>query len=195
MSQEFDGSERVIAYTSNSLNNHERSYCITRKEILAFIVALRKFHTYLYGQKVFIRTDNSAVSWMRNLKLPTGQMARWIQELSTHDFEIVHRRGRTHSNADALSRMSCKVCRKYAADPAIIPELDALEECQHADDDSATVRLVTLSQTKTKHIPELLSAWDREEIRKNQLSDVNIGPAINITDRNLPRPVQKEISI
>lgn len=195
LSQEFDGSERVIAYMSKSLNKHERSYCVTRKELLAVIVALRKFHTYLYGQKVFIRTDNSAVSWMRNLKLPTGQMARWIQELSTHNFEIVHRKGRKHSNADALSRVPCKVCRKYAADPAVIPELEALEECQHANDDSATVRAVTRSQTKMKHIPELLSGWDKDDIRKNQLSDESIGPVINLTDRNLPRPEQKEVSI
>ena len=71
-----EGKERVIAYMSKTLNVHERAYCVTRKELLAVAVALKKFHTYLYGQRVLLRTDNSAVSWMKNLKLPTGQMAR-----------------------------------------------------------------------------------------------------------------------
>jgi hypothetical protein len=61
LSQEQNGKERVIAYMSKTLKKHERPYCVTRKELLA-VVALKNFHSYLYGQKVLLRTDNSAVS-------------------------------------------------------------------------------------------------------------------------------------
>ena len=37
-------------------------------------------------------------------------MARWLEKLQEFDFEIRHRRGRKHTNADALSRLPCKQC-------------------------------------------------------------------------------------
>ena len=111
LSQVQDDQERVIAYMSKTMNVHERVYCVTRKELLAVIVSLRNFHTYLYGQNVLLRTDNAAVSWVRNLKKPTGQVARWLQELGTYDLTVVHRPGKRHVNADALSRMPCKASK------------------------------------------------------------------------------------
>ena len=90
LSQVQDGCERVIAYMSKAMNKHEQLYCTTRKELLAAVTALRTFHSYLYGQKVLLRTDNSAVSWLRKLKNPTGQVARWIQKIETFDLVVQH---------------------------------------------------------------------------------------------------------
>ena len=73
LSQSQDCMEKVIAYLSKTMNRHERSYCVTRKELLAVVTALRKFHPYLYGQQVLLRTDNAAVSWIKSLKNPTGE--------------------------------------------------------------------------------------------------------------------------
>jgi hypothetical protein len=67
LSQQIDDNEHVIAYMSKALNKHETSYCTTRKELFAVITALKNFHSYIYGQNVLLRTDNAAVSWMRNL--------------------------------------------------------------------------------------------------------------------------------
>ena len=39
-----DGQEKVIAYYSCSLNRPERNYCATRRELLAVIKAVRRFH-------------------------------------------------------------------------------------------------------------------------------------------------------
>ena len=60
--QEFDGKEQVIAYMSKALNKAEQSYCVTRKELLVVVFSLKHFHSYLYGQHVLLKTDNSAVS-------------------------------------------------------------------------------------------------------------------------------------
>lgn len=54
-----------------------------------------------------MRSDHGALRWLLNFKNPEGQMARWIEVLSTYDMEIQHRQGRLHSNADALSRCPC----------------------------------------------------------------------------------------
>ncbi|CAC5382509.1 unnamed protein product [Mytilus coruscus] len=37
-----------------------------------------------------------------------GQISRWIQQISAYDVKIVHRPGKKHSNAEALSRMKVK---------------------------------------------------------------------------------------
>lgn len=39
-----------------------------------------------------------------------GQLARWLEELQEFDFEILHRLGRRHGNADALYRIPCHQC-------------------------------------------------------------------------------------
>ena len=112
LSQEYDGKERVIAYMSKTMNKHEHQYCTTRKELLAVVTALKHFHYYLVLQKVKLRTDNSAVSWIRTLKNPTGQVFRWLQYIETYDISVTHRPGRSHGNAEALSRIPCKVCQR-----------------------------------------------------------------------------------
>ena len=38
------------------------------------------------------------------IKDPNGKLARWAIGLQTYNFEIVHRPGKKHTNADALSR-------------------------------------------------------------------------------------------
>ncbi|KAJ3588492.1 hypothetical protein NHX12_012084 [Muraenolepis orangiensis] len=42
------------------------------------------------------------------MKEPEGQLARWLERLGEYNFEIVHRPGRLHSNADSLSRIPCR---------------------------------------------------------------------------------------
>lgn len=117
LSQEQNGHERVIAYYSRSLTRRERNYCVTRKELLAVVKAVEKFHYYLYGQKFVVRTDHASLKWLFNFRQPEGQVARWLQKLQEYQFEVVHRAGRSHMNADVLSRRpcyesECNVCSK-----------------------------------------------------------------------------------
>lgn len=55
LSQEINGQEKAIAYFSKSLSKPERNYCATRKELLAIIKAVERFHHYLYGRKFLLR--------------------------------------------------------------------------------------------------------------------------------------------
>src|SRR5205085_2846417 len=36
---------------------------------------------------------------------PSGRIARWLLKLSQYEFDVLHRAGRLHANADALSRL------------------------------------------------------------------------------------------
>ncbi|CAG2248426.1 unnamed protein product [Mytilus edulis] len=117
LSQIQDGVEKVISYFSKTFSKPERQYCVTRKELFAMVASIKNFHHYLYGRHFLVRTDHGALRWLMNFKNPEGQMARWLEVLGTYDFEIQHRAGRIHSNADALSRRpclatSCKYCNR-----------------------------------------------------------------------------------
>ena len=105
-----DGEEHVIAYGSRLLTKPERNYCVTRKELLAVVYFVDQYRPYLLGQEFTLRTDHGCLTWLRNFKDPEGQLARWLEKLQEFDFTIVHRRRRSHSNADALSRLPCSQC-------------------------------------------------------------------------------------
>ena len=105
------GEENVIAFFSKSLSRSERNYCVTHKELLAVVVAVKTYHHYLRGRQFLIRTDHGALKWLLKFKNPEGQLARWLEHLGTYDFDIQHRSGICHGNADALLRRPCVDCR------------------------------------------------------------------------------------
>lgn len=75
-----------------------------KKELLAVVTFLKHFRHYLYGRRFLLRTDHSSLRWLTNFKQPEGQLARWLEQLGQYEYDIVHRPGKLHKNADALSR-------------------------------------------------------------------------------------------
>ncbi|MCG8047963.1 MAG: RNase H-like domain-containing protein, partial [Candidatus Thiodiazotropha endolucinida] len=110
LSQNINGTEKVVAYASRTLSKSERSYCVTRKEMLALVYFTKYFKHYLYGRKFTARTDHGSLRWLSKFKNPEGQVARWLELLSSYDMVIEHRRGSLHNNADSLSRIPCRQC-------------------------------------------------------------------------------------
>ncbi len=94
------------------------------------------FHYYLLGQHFTVRSDHQALKWLFSFREPKGRIARWLEILSQYDFSIEYRAGKSHNNADAMSRCPnprececpeqdnfddlrcgpCKKCRKRADD-------------------------------------------------------------------------------
>lgn len=99
------GLEHPVAYASRTLNTHERNYTVTERECLAVIYAYKQFRTYLHGVKFQVVTDHASLTWLQNLKEPEGRLARWALKLQAYDYEIIHRPGTKHQNADCLSRL------------------------------------------------------------------------------------------
>jgi hypothetical protein len=85
-----DNKEHVIAFFSKALTKPERQYCVTRRELLAVLAAVKHFHHYLYGVHFTVRTDHGALSWLTNFKNPEGQLARWLEVLGCYNFTIKH---------------------------------------------------------------------------------------------------------
>ena len=109
-SQVQNGVERPIAYGSRTLDKGQRQYCVTRKELLAIVYFVKHFRHYLYGSQFLLRTDHGALRLIFQFKDPQVQVARWLEVLGTYTFEIQHRPGVLHGNADGVSRIPCKQC-------------------------------------------------------------------------------------
>lgn len=105
LSQEGEGGiERVVAYASRTLTKEERKYAATKKELLSMVCFTKYFKHYLLGKEFILRTDHSSLRWLHNFQGLEGQLARWVEQLAAFQYKIIHRPGKQHTNADALSR-------------------------------------------------------------------------------------------
>ncbi|KAG5886026.1 hypothetical protein JTB14_023667 [Gonioctena quinquepunctata] len=132
LSQIQEGQERVIGYFSKTLSKPKRNYCVTRRELLAVVKGVEHFYKYVYGRRFLLRTDHAALKWLLQFKNPEGQVARWIERLQEFDFEIEHRAGTSHKNADALSRRpcpdDCSHCRRAEEKEATLCRTAAMDD-------------------------------------------------------------------
>ena len=104
LSQVQNGAERVIAYGSQVLSAPQRAYCTTYRELLAVVEFVLHFKHYLLGLPFTIRTDHGSLRWLHKFKDVEGMVGRWISKLAPYNYDITHRRGILHGNADGLSR-------------------------------------------------------------------------------------------
>ena len=107
-----DGTERPVASASRSLKKAEKGYAQIEKETLSLICGVKKFHKYLYGREFKLQTDHRPLQTIfgRKTGAPTLAAARlqcWSLKLSAYCYEIKHRKGSEHSNADAMPRLPC----------------------------------------------------------------------------------------
>jgi hypothetical protein len=124
LSQVQNGKEKVIAYCSKNLNECQRHYCATKRELYAIKYSVQHFKPFLRGRPFLIRTDHSALIWLKKYREGDDTMTRWNYELQGYDFTIEHRAGSLHGNADGLSRITvrcprpeCPDCRQLAGKP------------------------------------------------------------------------------
>ena len=127
-----DGREHVIAYGSRLLTKSERQYCVTRRELLAVVVFTKYFRPYLLGKRFILRTDHGSLQWLFNFKDPEGQVARWLEALQEMDFEIIHRKGHSYNNADALSRIPCRQCGQFPEESPVLQDTSVGSQTKEA---------------------------------------------------------------
>ena len=96
------------------------------RELLAAIIFIKQFHHYLWGRKFTLRTDHVSLKWLVSFKNPEGKLARWLSVLSGYDFEVEHRSGVTHINADALSRQNLKKCKRSDCEDCSLEKSDCV---------------------------------------------------------------------
>ena len=105
----------MVTYFIAKFSKPERNYCVTRKELLEVVGSVSHFNHYLYGAEFTIRTGHAALRWLKTLKEPEGQLARWLGRMEQYNYRVVHRPEEIHHNADSLSRCPCEPdCAYYS---------------------------------------------------------------------------------
>ena len=78
LSQGESGKDLPVAFASRTLNQAEKNYSTTEKELLAIVWGMRYFRPYLYGKHFRVVTDHKPLTWIMNVKdhgVPTTEMA------------------------------------------------------------------------------------------------------------------------
>lgn len=125
--QHSDGKYHVVSYASRTCSKAEAKLGPTDGELLAILYAVEKFHHHIAGTTFTIVTDHSALVHLNSAKNP--KLARWAMKLASYNYNIQHRAGRVHNNADGLSRSRAQVSPDTPPDDRI-----ALEELSNAHD-------------------------------------------------------------
>lgn len=96
---------RHIAFMSRSLSPSERLYNTTKRELLAIVFGLKKFHHYLYGRKFYVYSDHRALTFLHTQKNLSPLLNTWLTTLLDYQFECVHLPGVLNILPDCLSRL------------------------------------------------------------------------------------------
>ena len=100
-----DGKPYVIYYASKTLNEAQRNYTTTEKELLAVVFALDKFRAYLVGSSIVVFTDHSALKYLLTKQDAKARLIRWILLLQEFNLQIRDKKGVENVVADHLSRL------------------------------------------------------------------------------------------
>lgn len=104
LSQKQDGKERVIAFSHTKLSKSQAKYPATKGEVCALLFHLNHWRYYLKYRPFIVRTDHLPLKSLHTMKPLDNHVARWLSAVADFDFTVVHRPGKRHINADALSR-------------------------------------------------------------------------------------------
>ena len=180
LSQVHDGSEHPVAYASRALSTSQRNYCTTMRELLAVVQYTNHFRHFLLGNKFILRTDHASLVWLTNFKEPEGMLARWLAALAVFDFEIQHRPGKKHGNADGLSRRKCARsqcpdCRPTSDDEiaAHLSDTGPSNESENRPKVDEHSELDDIDREQSEP-GSWLQGWTLEELKAAQDEDKNI---------------------
>ena len=105
LSQKIKGIERPIAFASRTLQDNEKNYSATEKEMLAIIWATKYFRPYLYGRKFLLVTDHQPLIYL-NSNPHNPKLIRWRLALNDFEYDIEYKKGVQNIVADGLSRIN-----------------------------------------------------------------------------------------
>lgn len=97
---------KPVAFFSKALGVKYQALSIYDKEMLAVILAVKKWHSYLVERHFFIKTDHQSLKFLSDQQAITPFQQKWVAKMLGYDYLIVYRKGAQNTVADALSRKS-----------------------------------------------------------------------------------------
>ena len=106
LGQREGGKPDVVYYARKTLNEAQRNYTTTEKELLVVVYALDKFRAYLVGSDIVIFTDHSTLKYLLTKQNAKARLIQWVLLLQEFNLQIKDKKGVENVVADHLSRLT-----------------------------------------------------------------------------------------
>ena len=166
-----NGKRQLLAAYSRTYLSYEENYGITHKECLGILFGIRQARPFVFGRRFTVVTDHCGLCYLMKAKDLNSRLARWSLELAVYDFKIVYNSGRTHGDADFMSRNIAKCLLLHPKTASFDVTKDMCLPL-HRD----------LEPVKDQYIQD----WNPEKTKTEQLSDELLGPIIKQLSGELP---------
>lgn len=103
-----------IAYLSKALAPKHLGLSTYEKELLALVMAVTKWRSYLLGRQFIIKTDHHSLKYLVEQRMVTPIQQKWLSKLLGFDYEIQYKKGVDNVAADSLSRIHSSAISLYA---------------------------------------------------------------------------------
>ena len=132
-------SERVVAYGSRQLKNHEQNYPIHDMDLVAVVFALKIWRHYLYGEVFEMYSDHKSLKYIFTQRDLNMRQRRWMEFLEDYDFTFHYHPGKENVVADALSRKSWEALASIASREWRMLEIVGHFELQYSEQAQGTL--------------------------------------------------------
>ena len=139
LTQNIDGTERIIKMGSKSLTSSERNASTIDRELMGILIAIRQCNYLLEGRNTIVYTDYRPLTYALKEQPCNARNARVIGLLLDYGLTIKYLPGKDNIVADALSRLVPKnlpilpVCNQ----PTITVDTDSINHITQHDCDMA----------------------------------------------------------
>src|SRR4051812_6371272 len=96
--------ERVVAFGSRQLKDHEKNYPTHDIELGSVVFALKTWRHYLYGEDFVVFSDHKSLGYIFTQKELNMRQRRWLECLADYTFTMYYYPSKANVVADTLSR-------------------------------------------------------------------------------------------
>jgi len=101
----------AIYYASRTLDKAQVNYATMKKELLAVLFALEKFHSYLINSKVIVFTNHTPLKDLSKKSDSKPYLFRWVLLLQEFDLKIHDKDALENAMASHLSQLGSNPIR------------------------------------------------------------------------------------
>jgi hypothetical protein len=95
---------RPLDFEIRPLKGKDLHKPIYEKEMMEILHVLNKWHPYLIGRHIKVKTDHDSLKYFLELRLSSKEQQKWVTNILGYYFEIIYKKGKKNVVVDALSR-------------------------------------------------------------------------------------------